>query len=70
MTRQAILSTKTGSYTNTVQLSVMPKGVEHHEHRDQRAPQFGRVQLSVMPKGVEHRSYSFSQFACSRCNYQ
>ena len=29
MTRQAILSTKTGSYTNTVQLSVMPKGVEH-----------------------------------------
>ena len=29
MTHQAILSTETGSYTNTVQLSVMPKGVEH-----------------------------------------
>ena len=53
MTRQAILSTKTSSYTNTVQLSVMPKGVEHEGPGDDTGAK-EQVQLSVMPKGVEH----------------
>ena len=41
------------SYTNTVQKSLMPKGVEHPLARH-TPPELARVQKSLMPKGVEH----------------
>lgn len=52
MTRQAILSTKTGSYTNTVQLSVMPKGVVRITALVPPPPGVRIVRLSVIPGGA------------------
>ena len=52
-----------------VQLSVMPKGVEHTEKIDEITATIS-VQLSVMPKGVEHSCSGRRARVTRRCNYQ
>ncbi len=66
---QAIFFDKIGSYTNTVRLSVMPKGVEHHNAAEGGAPH-STVRLSVMPKGVEHSLKIGSTLYALGCDYQ
>ena len=53
-----------------MQLSVMPKGVEH-TFGLMATPEPTNVQLSVMPKGVEHqRLGGIGSDLAVECNYQ
>ena len=52
-----------------MQLSVMPKGVEHYAALRTSMGKI-EVQLSVMPKGVVHSDSNLALLPTAACNYQ